>query len=125
MVSFGFFFSTSSTLVNLLERTELFAVSQEIKEQLILALADLVTLVASVSTHFHRAIRGLTTASISVNIYDTFPGQIQSFRERCGKIAESMWRHQLAKENIDTDRGKCWSSCYYIPTAEFLTVHDP
>ncbi|KAJ5666870.1 hypothetical protein N7462_011279 [Penicillium macrosclerotiorum] len=104
MTSFGFFYSTSSTLVNLLERTELFSVSQEIKEQLILALADLVTLVASVSTHFHKAIRGLTTASVSVNIYDTFPGQIQSFRERCAKIAEAMWRHQLAKENIDTDR---------------------
>ncbi|KAJ5833009.1 NACHT domain protein [Penicillium riverlandense] len=104
MTSFGFFYSTSSTLVNLLARTELFSVSQEIKEQLILALSDLVTLVASVSTHFHKAIRELTTTSISVNIYDTFPGQIQSFRERCGKIAESMWRHQLAKENIDTDR---------------------
>ncbi|KAJ5176019.1 uncharacterized protein N7482_001896 [Penicillium canariense] len=104
MVSFGFFYSTSSALVNLLERTELFSVSQEIKEQLILALADLVTLVASVSTHFHKAIRGLTTASVSVNIYDTFPGQIQSFRERCGKISDAMWRHQLAKENIDTER---------------------
>ncbi|CEJ60718.1 hypothetical protein PMG11_09281 [Penicillium brasilianum] len=104
MISFGFFYSTSSALVNLLERTELFSVSQEIKEQLILALADLVTLVASVSTHFHKAIRGLTTASVSVNIYDTFPGQIQSFRERCGKISEAMWRHQLAKENIDTER---------------------
>jgi hypothetical protein len=106
MISFGFFYSTSSALVNLLERTELFSVSQEIKEQLILALADLVTLVASVSTHFHKAIRKLTTASVSVNIYDTFPGQIQSFRERCGRISEAMWRHQLAKENIDTERGK-------------------
>jgi len=106
MISFGFFYSTSSALVNLLERTELFSVSQEIKEQLILALADLVTLVASVSTHFHKAIRGLTTASVSVNIYDTFPGQIQSFRERCRKIADAMWRHQLAKENVDTERGE-------------------
>lgn len=106
MISFGFFYSTSSALVNLLERTELFSVSQEIKEQLILALADLVTLVASVSTHYHKAIRGLTTASVSVNIYDTFPGQIQAFRERCGRISEAMWRHQLAKENIDTERGK-------------------
>jgi len=106
MISFGFFYSTSSALVNLLHRTELFAVTQEIKEQLILALSDLVTLVASVSTHFHQAIRGLTTASVSVDIYDTFPGQIQTFKERCSKIAETMWRHQLAKENIDTERGK-------------------
>ncbi|KAJ5248908.1 hypothetical protein N7468_000359 [Penicillium chermesinum] len=106
MISFGFFYSTSSTLVNLLERTELFAVSQEIKEQLILALADLVTLVHSVSTHFHQAISGLTTASVSVNIYDTFPGQIQSFKDRCRKIAEAMWRHQLSRENIDTEKGR-------------------
>lgn len=116
MVSFGFFFSTSSPLVDLLERTELFSVSQEIKEQLILALADLVTLVASVSTHFHKAIRRMTSASVSVNIYDTFPGQIQSFRERCGKIAEAMWRHQLAKENIDTDRGEIIPSSIILQT---------
>lgn len=109
MVSFGFFYSTSSTLVNLLERAELFSVSQEIKEQLILALADLVTLVASVSTHFHRAIHMNPGGSVSVNIYGTFPDQIQAFRERCGKIAEAMWRHQLAKENIDIDRGKTLS----------------
>lgn len=106
MVSFGFFYSTSSTLVNLLERTELFDVSQDIKEQLILALADLVTLVAGVSTHFHQAISGLTDAEVTVNIYDTFPGQIQSFKDRCSKISETMWRHQLAKDNIDTEKGK-------------------
>lgn len=106
MVSFGFFYSTSSTLVNLLERTELFAISQEIKEQLILALADLVTLVSNVSTHFHQAIRRLTADSVSVNIYDTFPHQIQTFKDRCSKIAETMWRHQLAQESIDTERGK-------------------
>jgi hypothetical protein len=104
MISFGFFYSTSSVLVNLLERTELFDVSQDIKEQLILALSDLVTLVASVSTHFHQAINDKTTNSISVDIYGAFPGQIGSFRERCDKIAESMWRHQLNKEGVDTEK---------------------
>ncbi|KAL4976879.1 hypothetical protein BDW66DRAFT_133979 [Aspergillus desertorum] len=104
MVSFGFFYSISMTLVNLLERTELFGVSQDIQEQLILALSDLVTLVASVSTHFHKAIRGMTTASITVNIYRTFPGQIQTFQQRCERIAEAMWRHQLLRENLDGDK---------------------
>ncbi|KAL4998513.1 hypothetical protein BDV10DRAFT_166715 [Aspergillus recurvatus] len=104
MISFGFFYSISMTLVNLLERTELFGISQEIQEQLILALSDLVTLVASVSTHFHKAIRGMTTASVSVNIYRTFPGQIQTFQQRCERIAESMWRHQLLRENLDGDK---------------------
>jgi hypothetical protein len=106
MISFGFFYSISIPLANLLERTELFTVTQEVQEQLILALSDLVTLVASVSTHFHKAIRGLTTASVSVNIYRTFPGQIQTFQQRCEKIAESMWRHQLLRENLDGDKGK-------------------
>ncbi|KAL3496173.1 hypothetical protein BJX62DRAFT_194217 [Aspergillus germanicus] len=104
MISFGFFYSISIPLANLLERTELFTVTQEVQEQLILALSDLVTLVASVSTHFHKAIRGLTTASVSVNIYRTFPGQIQTFQQRCEKIAESMWRHQLLRENLDGDK---------------------
>lgn len=122
MVSFGFFYSTSSVLVNLLERTELFDVSQEIKEQLILAMSDLVTLVASVSTHFHHAINDQTTseASIYVDIYGTFPDKISSFRERCEKIAESMWRHQLAKDGVDTEKGrqriyKCSALYYYCP----------
>ncbi|KAL4807437.1 hypothetical protein BDV18DRAFT_158655 [Aspergillus unguis] len=104
MVSFGFFYGISMTLLNLLERTELFSVSQEIQEQLILALSDLVTLVASVSTHFHKSINGLTAASVSVNIYRTFPGQIKTFQQRCEKIAESMWKHQLLRENLDGDK---------------------
>ncbi|KAH1299726.1 hypothetical protein KXX11_006190 [Aspergillus fumigatus] len=104
MISFSFFYSTSMKLGNLLERTELFSVSQEIREQLVLALADLVTLVASVSMHFHKAILGLTTASISIDLYKTFPGQIQTFRDRCEKISEAMWRHQLLRENLDLEK---------------------
>ena len=76
------------------------------------------------STHFHKAIRGLTTASVSVNIYDTFPGQIQSFRERCGKIADAMWRHQLAKENMDTERGeKVYLALAELKLLELLTTY--
>ena len=106
MASFGFFYSTSSSLVNLLERTELFAVSQEIKDQLVEALADLVSLVAGVSTHFHQSIYALTEGSISINIYETFTSQIESFRERCAKISDSMWRHQLLNESKDPELGK-------------------
>ncbi|KKK18723.1 hypothetical protein AOCH_002404, partial [Aspergillus ochraceoroseus] len=104
MVSFGFFYTISMSLGNLLERTELFGITREVQEQLTLALSDLVTLVASVSTYFHKAIRGMTTASVSINLYRTFPGQINTFQQRCEKIAESMWRHQLLRENIDGDR---------------------
>jgi hypothetical protein len=50
---FGFFYRCSTGLENLLHRSELFMVSQSIKDQLILALADLVTLVVGVATHCH------------------------------------------------------------------------
>ncbi|PYI06981.1 hypothetical protein BO78DRAFT_342291 [Aspergillus sclerotiicarbonarius CBS 121057] len=59
---FGFFYRCSIGLGNLLDRAELFTVSQDIKDQLILALADLVTLVVGVAGHFHRAL--LTSESI-------------------------------------------------------------
>ncbi|PYH98619.1 NACHT domain protein [Aspergillus ellipticus CBS 707.79] len=63
---FGFFYRCSMGLGNLLDRTELFMVSQDIKDQLILALADLVTLVVNVATHFHRSL--LTSESVSIDI---------------------------------------------------------
>lgn len=80
--------------------------SQEIKEQLILALTDLVKLVARVSTHFHNALRTANKTSISVNIYGTFAGQIESFRSRCDKISQEMWKHQLVNDGLDGERGK-------------------
>ena len=105
MTSFGFFYGISMSLVNLLERTELFTVNHEIREQLVLALGDLVTLIASVSIHFHKAVRGLSSSSVSIDLYRAFPGQIQTFRDRCEKVSLIMWRHQLLKENMDGEKG--------------------
>ncbi|KFA51835.1 hypothetical protein S40293_04090 [Stachybotrys chartarum IBT 40293] len=110
MISFGFFYNMSLSLANLLERIELFTVSQDIREQLVLALSDLVTLVASVATRFHNATRGLAVASISVDIHSTFPNEIKSFVERCNKTAEAMWRHQLVKEGIDVSQASAIKS---------------
>jgi hypothetical protein len=123
MLSFGFFYNMSVSLVNLLERTELFSVDQDVREQLVLALSDLVTLVASVSTYFHRAINGLTT-TISVNIYNTFPTEIKSFVGRCEKTAESMWRHQLVKEGIDGSRVSIIKSIRGWLTPEDHALYD-
>lgn len=97
------------SLVNLLERTELFSVSQDIREQLVLALSDLVNLVASVATHFHKTIHDASTTattSVSVNMYSSFSGQIKAFRDRCEKIGTAMWRHQLITNNMDADNGE-------------------
>lgn len=101
---FGFFYRCSSGLGNLLDRAELFVVSSDIKDQLILALADLVTLVVCVATHFHRSL--LASERVSIDIYSTFPGPIDSFRGRCEHISDLMWRHQLMREGLEGDKGR-------------------
>ncbi|GAB1214317.1 hypothetical protein ATERTT37_003479 [Aspergillus terreus] len=101
MVMFGFFCSCSQELVNLLDRAELFAVSQDIKDQLVLALADLVTLVVCVATHFHKSLRGIASESVSIDIYSSFPGPIESFRSRCEHVSGLMWKHQLLREGFN------------------------
>jgi hypothetical protein len=106
MVSFRFFYTLSMSLVNLLERTELFGVSQEIRKQLSLALSDLITLVAAVATHYHRAISDASSESVSINLYSSFAGQIKAFHERCDKITESMWRYQLLVGHMDAEAGE-------------------
>ncbi|KAJ5767230.1 uncharacterized protein N7511_004846 [Penicillium nucicola] len=99
---FGFFYRCSAGLGNLLDRAELFVVSSDIKDQLILALADLVTLVVCVARHFHRLL--VSSESVSVDIYSTFPSPIDSFRGRCEHAAELMWRHQLVREGLGGDQ---------------------
>ncbi|KAK7968748.1 NACHT domain protein [Apiospora saccharicola] len=99
--SLGFFYGISTTLVDLLERTEMFSVSQEIRDLLVLAMTDLVTIVASVSTHFHEKIKDASTKSVSIDIYSEFSKPIKTFRDRCDRISEAMWRHQLTAHGGD------------------------
>lgn len=89
------------TLLNLLERSELFTVNQEISEQLVLALGDLVTLVASVSTLFHKTIQRASTTPVSIDIRRTFSTQIRTFSQRCEAVSISMWKHQLSQEKVE------------------------
>lgn len=117
MVLFGFLYISSMPLANLLERTELFGVSQEILEQMYLALSDLVTLIASVATHFHQAIRDMSTQSVSISIYSTFSAQIKSFHERCEGIAQSMWRHQVLAGDIEPEAGMALIPCERVSSS--------
>ncbi|KAJ5536107.1 hypothetical protein N7513_009293 [Penicillium frequentans] len=109
---FGFFYRCSAGLGNLLDRAELFLVSSDIKDQLILALADLVTLVVCVAKHFHRSL--LSSESVSIDIYSTFPSPIDSFRGRCEHVSELMWHHQLSREGFDVDKGEVQSPLIHM-----------
>ncbi|KAK8054888.1 NACHT domain protein [Apiospora rasikravindrae] len=72
-------------------------------EHLVLAITDLVAVVASVAIHFYKAIRSASNHSIYINIYSTFAEQIKTFRDRCGQIAESLWRHQLLAQDMGAE----------------------
>ncbi|RMZ83471.1 hypothetical protein DV737_g1596, partial [Chaetothyriales sp. CBS 132003] len=101
--SFGFFFKCSLDLIALLDRVELFNVSFEINEQLVLAYSDLVTLVSDVALRFYQAILNSRDPVVSIEIYTAFAGTIESFQSRRDKIVESMWKYQLSQENMDTE----------------------
>jgi hypothetical protein len=87
-------------------------VSQDIKDQLILALADLVTLVVGVATHCHHSLGSVSSGSVSIDIYSAFSASIESFRARCGHVSEMMWRHQLLGAGLHEDKG-----CFLSPSS--------
>ncbi|KAL4746942.1 hypothetical protein BDW72DRAFT_206899 [Aspergillus terricola var. indicus] len=97
---FSFFYQCSFALENLLGRAELFTVSHSIKDQVILALADLVTLVVGIATQFHKSLSELQSGSVTIDIHSTFAGPIESFRTRCEHVSELMWKHQLSREGL-------------------------
>ncbi|KAI9044696.1 tetratricopeptide repeat protein [Aspergillus affinis] len=97
-IALNFFYSQSTQLETLGRAANLYG-NAEINEGLVLVMADLVTLVAAVSTHFYQAILGMSSERISLNIQDTFSGQIRSFRNRCEGVKMAMSKHQLLEAN--------------------------
>ncbi|KAL2814087.1 hypothetical protein BDW59DRAFT_167290 [Aspergillus cavernicola] len=95
---FNFFYRCSTDLKNLLGRAELFAVSRAIKDQVVLALADLVTLVVEITVHFQKHLDGITSGTVAIDIHGVFAGPIESFRTRCEEVSELMWNHQLIQQ---------------------------
>ncbi|KAE8373995.1 hypothetical protein BDV26DRAFT_300630 [Aspergillus bertholletiae] len=102
MSLFGFFYRCSTGLGSVLNRAELFQVSGDIKDQLSLALADLVTLIVGIATHFRKTIPA--AGSLHVNIYSEFSDQIHNFRHRCERISGIMWKYQLQREGYDSGK---------------------
>ncbi|KAE8360311.1 hypothetical protein BDV27DRAFT_167921 [Aspergillus caelatus] len=102
MSLFGFFYRCSTGLGSVLDRAELFQVSGDIKDQLSLALADLVTLVVGIATHFRKTIPA--AGYLHVDIYSEFSDPIHNFRSRCERISELMWKYQLQREGYDSTK---------------------
>ncbi|KAJ5599082.1 hypothetical protein N7450_000149 [Penicillium hetheringtonii] len=99
MTSFGFFYSLSANLSNLLGRAELFDVSTDIRRQLVSALLALVELVSRVTKTFREKIlQG--TEIVTIDLYEFCSQQVTSFSEACKYVAEAMWEHQLSRETL-------------------------
>lgn len=103
---FNFFYQRSMDIEQLLEHKELFALSQNVKDQLILALADLVTIIAGVSAHFHKDLETSSPGISIVEIHSTFEGPIESLRHRCGLASALMWEYQLLNGDVGGMKGK-------------------
>lgn len=104
MTSFGFFYSLSANLLNLLERTELFDVSADVRKHLVSALLALVDLVDSVTKRFQSHILAGKDV-ITIELYEYCSDQVNSFSESCEYIAEAMWKHQLSRESFASVSG--------------------
>ena len=96
-------------LGDLLILSEVVDINSEVREQMVLAFLDLLTLVCGVSIHVQKAIKALTGSSVSVSIYEEFAGQIQTFRQRYENIRVSVYKQQLLEEGFEEHKGNAHS----------------
>ncbi|KAF2454326.1 hypothetical protein BDY21DRAFT_353647 [Lineolata rhizophorae] len=101
--AFGIFYKHSLAISSLLSRSELFAVSSETKEQLCMMYTDLLTLVTSVAIRFYKAVHGMMSTSVSLDMYEVFGDTIESLNSRQAGVAEAIWTHQIQSDGLDTE----------------------
>lgn len=100
----------------MLHRSELLAATPEIREQLCLLYTDLITLVVDVAIGFYKTVNGrrvsyhiklalnppgMTSGSVSLDIFDTFSDTIQTFRRRQNDVVALIWDYQIGNENSE------------------------
>lgn len=85
----------STPFQSILRATDL-GVSEEIVEQLALALVDLVALISSLFAQLYKAILGLGDGSFVLNdIHNQYASQIDTFQNRCERVRVAISRHRL------------------------------
>lgn len=67
---------------------------------------DLLSLTSSVATRYYKAVRGMASSKMSLDIYEVCGNVIDSFRDRQTQVAELLWKHQAQAEGYDLDQGK-------------------
>ncbi|KAE8384522.1 hypothetical protein BDV23DRAFT_176998 [Aspergillus alliaceus] len=101
-IPFSFFNHMSKILEDLLRHSEIVAINAEVREQMVLAFLDLLTLVCGVSIHIQKALAGLGLSVYNIN--ETFASQIQTLHQRYEDVGDFVFKSQLLEENFDEQR---------------------
>lgn len=103
--AFGLFNSTTIALAALLDRSELFEVSTEVREQLAMSFTDVLRLFSNVAIRYRRTVTGMTSVHSSLDLYSAFSSVIKEFRARCIHISTLMWRYQMKQSGYELEEG--------------------
>ncbi|KAH7137970.1 NACHT domain-containing protein [Dendryphion nanum] len=99
--AFAVLYKFGLSLSAVLHRSELLAATSEIREQLCLLYTDLLSLVVDVAVRFYKTVNGMTTSSVSLDIYEIFGETIETFRNRQNTIIEAIWSYQIDSEGLE------------------------
>jgi anion-transporting ArsA/GET3 family ATPase len=99
--AFSIFYKFAMSFHSVLHRSELLAASPEIREQICLLYADLISLVVDVGIQFYYAAKGMSSGSTSLDIFEQFGDTIESFRTRQNTVIELIWQSQIENEVFD------------------------
>lgn len=76
----------------------------KIREHLSLMYGDLLTLTSVVAHRYYKVTQGITSATLSLDIYDVCSDVIESFRDRQETVTDLIWQHQARVEGIDLNK---------------------
>ncbi|KAF2812396.1 NACHT domain-containing protein [Mytilinidion resinicola] len=99
--AFSFFYKNSLVVSALLERTELLSVTSETREELCKMYTDLLSLVVDVAIRFYKAVHGMLSSSVSLDMFEVFGDTIESLRSRQATVTEAIWSYQIENEGLD------------------------
>ncbi|KAH8730903.1 hypothetical protein GQ44DRAFT_672903 [Phaeosphaeriaceae sp. PMI808] len=99
--AFSVFYKFAMSFSSVLHRSELLAATSEIREQLCMLYSDLISLVVDVSVRFYKTVNGMTSSSVSLDIFELFGETIESFRTRQNAVIELIWDSQIESEEFE------------------------
>jgi hypothetical protein len=104
--AFSVFYKFSLSFSKVLHRSELLAATSDVREQLCLLYTDLLSLVVDVSIRFYKTANGMTSGSVSLDIFELFGETIEAFRTRQNTVVELIWDSQIQGEDFEDGEGK-------------------